>query len=209
MLSTFFKKRLLPAVTLPDAECALHLAEAYLEADLNVMEVTFRTPAAATAISVIAKEYPEIHIGAGTILSVKNLKAAANAGAEFGLAPGFNPSITDKAIELDFPFIPGVMTPSEIERAFTAGFKVLKVFPIKSVGGANYLKALEGPYAHTDLQFIPMGGVTHQNMNAYLNHQSVLAVGGSWLSPSNLIQNREFKSITKVVRESISAMNVD
>lgn len=206
MLSSIFKNQLLPAVTLPDADRALHLAEAYLEADLDVMEVTFRTPAAAPAISAIAREYPEMNIGAGTILSAGNLKAAADAGAKFGLSPGFNQRVTAKALEMGFPFIPGVMTPSEIEIAYAQGFELLKLFPIKSVGGSDYIKALEGPYGHTDLQFIPMGGVNRQNMKAYLDHKSVLAVGGSWLSPSSLIRQKDFEGITEIVRESIDVL---
>ncbi len=205
MLSSIFQKKLLPAVTLTDPDAALHLAEAYLEVGLKVMEVTFRTAAAAPAISAIAKTYPEMHIGAGTILSTQNLKAAADAGAEFGLSPGFNQRITNQAVELDFPFIPGVITPSEIESAFTDGFNVLKIFPIKSMGGPDYLKALEGPYGHTGVQFIPMGGINQQNMNAFLKYESVLAVGGSWLSPSSLIGQGKFTEIAKIVRESIAS----
>lgn len=208
MLNTFLKKKLLPAVTLSDADRALHLAEAYLKADLNVMEVTFRTTAAAPAISAIAREYPEMHIGGGTILSAENLKAASDAGAKFGLSPGFNQKVAEEALEMDFPFIPGVMTPSEIEIAYARGFEVLKLFPIGDVGGPDYIKALEGPYAHADMKFIPMGGVNQQNMETYLNHKSVLAVGGSWLSPSSLIRQKNFKKITEMVRESLDTIRV-
>jgi 2-dehydro-3-deoxyphosphogluconate aldolase/(4S)-4-hydroxy-2-oxoglutarate aldolase len=209
MLTKIFKHRLLPAVTLLEAHSALHLAEAYLEAGLEVMEVTFRTPAAASAISAIAKHYPEMHIGAGTLLSAENVKAAANSGAEFGLSPGFNQTVAKQALELDFLFIPGVITPSEIEVALAEGFKVLKLFPIKSVGGPDYLKALEGPYGHTGLQFIPMGGVNEQNMAKYLQYASVLAVGGSWLSPADLIREQRFNKITDLVKTSIQAAQLD
>jgi 2-dehydro-3-deoxyphosphogluconate aldolase/(4S)-4-hydroxy-2-oxoglutarate aldolase len=206
MFNTLFEQKLLPAVTLTDPDAALRLAEAYLEAGLKVMEVTFRTSAAAPAIAAVAKTYPEMHIGAGTVLSTQNLKTAKDAGAEFGLSPGFNQRITSQAAELNFPFIPGVITPSEIEMAYADGFNVLKLFPIKSMGGSDYLKALEGPYGRTDLQFILMGGVNQQNMKAFLEYESVLAVGGSWLSPASLIRQDKFAEITKVVRESIQAV---
>lgn len=208
MLSSIFEGKLLPAVTLTDPDVALQLAEAYLEAGLKVMEVTFRTPAATPAILAIAKTYPEMHIGAGTILSTENLTAAADAGAEFGLSPGFNRQVTNKALEQNFPFIPGVMTPSEIEIAFFDGFEVLKLFPAKSIGGPDYIKTLEGPYGHTNLQFIPMGGVNRKNMKTYLQYESVLAVGGSWLSPSLLIQQKDFKGIADVVRESLQVARI-
>ncbi len=203
MLQSIFKSKLLPAVTLTEADTALRVAEAFLEAGLTVMEITFRTQSAASSISAIATTYPEMHIGAGTILTTENLKEAADSGAEFGLAPGYNKEVAGKAFEQNFPFIPGVITPSEIECAFADGFEVLKLFPIQSAGGADYIKKIEAPYLHTGMKFIPMGGINQQNMDSYLNCESVLAVGGSWLNPGLLIQQKKYKDITAIVRSSI------
>lgn len=198
-----FKERLLPAVTLVDKEAALRVAESFLEAGLHVMEVTFRTEVTASAITAIARRFPEMHVGAGTILTPEQVKRAADAGAEFGLAPGYNSKVADRARTLDFPFIPGVLTPSEIERAYSSGFKVLKLFPIQTVGGADYIQKLNGPYGHTQLKYIPMGGVNAGNMTSFLQHDSVLAAGGSWLCPSTKIADKAYGKVTRIVRESL------
>lgn len=207
MHHSILKSKLLPAVTVHDADSALHVAEAFLEAGLNSMEITFRTPAASASISAIAKTYPGMHIGAGTLLTADDISAAADAGADFGLSPGFNPDIADKALELDFPFIPGVLSPSEIECAFAAGFDLLKIFPVRSMGGGDYIKNLEGPYLHTGMKFIPMGGVSLENMDSYIKYESVLAVGGSWLNPASLIQQKKYREITKIVRKSLAKIS--
>lgn len=201
-----FKKRLLPAVTLPDKEAALRVAESFLEAGLHVMEVTFRTEVTASAITAIARRFPEIHVGAGTILTPEQVKRAVDAGAEFGLAPGYNPGVADQARALDFPFIPGVLTPSEIEQAYSSGFKVLKLFPIQTVGGADYIQKLNGPYGHTNLKYIPMGGVNAGNMASFMQHDSVLAAGGSWLCPSTMIADKAYGEVTRIVRESLQCV---
>ncbi|CAN5297072.1 bifunctional 4-hydroxy-2-oxoglutarate aldolase/2-dehydro-3-deoxy-phosphogluconate aldolase [soil metagenome] len=204
MFQSIFKSKLLPAVTLTEADTALRVAEAFLEAGLTVMEITFRTQSAASSISAIATTFPEMHVGAGTILTTENLKVAADSGAEFGLAPGYNKEVAGKALEQNFPFIPGVITPSEIECAFAAGFDVLKLFPIQSTGGVDYIKKIEGPYFHTGIKFIPMGGINQQNMGSYLDCKSVLAVGGSWLNPGSLIQLKKYQEITAIVRSSMA-----
>lgn len=204
MNHSIFKSKLLPAVTVHDTDSALHIAETFLEAGLPVMEVTFRTPAAASSVSAIAKEYPEMNVGAGTLLTTDNITAAYDSGAAFGLAPGFNKKVASKALEIDFPFIPGVLTPSEIETAYAAGFDLLKIFPVNAIGGAGYIKNLEGPYLHAGIKFIPMGGVNLQNMDAYLKFKSVLAVGGSWLNPGSLIEQKKYREIAEIVRQSMA-----
>lgn len=209
ILHSIFKNKLLPAVTVADSNSALSVAGAFLEAGLNVMEITFRTQAAASSISAIAKEYPQMNVGAGTLLTADNVIAAKDSGAAFGLAPGYNKHVAAKALELDFPFIPGVMTPSDIESAFEAGFDLLKVFPIQALGGAGYIKNMEGPYLHAGIKFIPMGGVNMNNMTSYLKYESVLAVGGSWLNPGPLIEQQKYREITEIVRQSIAKTSSD
>ncbi|SHE47470.1 2-keto-3-deoxy-phosphogluconate aldolase [Fodinibius roseus] len=197
------KNKLLPAVTVTDVHSALLVAEALLEGGINVMEITFRTSATAEAIRAIARELPEMKVGAGTILSPDQLSAAQEAGAQFGLSPGLNKQVVEKAQEHEFPFIPGVSTPSDIELALTYGHKMLKLFPVSDLGGENYIGSLEGPYKHTGVRFLVMGGVNLSNLKSYLESDMVTAAGGSWLTPSDLIREKKFKQITAIVRESV------
>lgn len=203
MSHIFFQNKLLPAVTIPNANTGLSVAEALLEGGLNIMEVTFRTSATAEAVSVIAKEFPEMNVGAGTILSTDQVSAAKNAGAKFGLAPGLNENIIKEAGDQDFPFIPGVMTPSEIERALELDCKLLKLFPASDLGGVDFIHSLEGPYSHTGVKFLPMGGIDLSNIRQYLQCESVIAAGGSWMTPGAAIAKGKFQKITKLVRDSL------
>lgn len=206
MLKKILSKKLLPAVTIPDEQAALSVAEAFLKGGLNVMEITLRTEAAAASIGAIAKTFPEMNIGAGTILTAEDLAAARDAGAQFGLSPGFRDEVIGEADKQNFPFIPGVMTPSEIEKALAAGFEVLKLFPAGNLGGPGYLKSMHGPYQHKNVQFIPMGGVDRSNMESYLRCENVIAAGGSWLCPKHLVLEKKYRYITELVRESLDAI---
>ncbi len=167
------------------------------------MEITFRTSAAAEAINLIRKNLPEMYVGAGTLLSEIQINQAVEAGAQFGLAPGFNPSVCNNAIKNNLPFIPGVMTPSEIERAAEMSFDILKLFPAAQLDGIGFLKALSEPYLQLQTKFIPMGGVSVHNMNEYLQQKNVIAVGGSWLAKGDLISENKFDKITELVREAL------
>lgn len=198
-----FEKKLLPAVTLHDPELAVPLAELLLEEGLDTMEVAFRTEATAEAIRAISSRFPEMNLGAGTILSPRQVEEAIGAGARYGLAPGFNPTVLDKAEELDFPFIPGVMTPSEIEAALERNLLLQKLFPVNNLGGTDFIRSLQGPYRHTRVLFIPMGGINLSNLEEYLGYPMVAALGGSWLVPSKLLENRDFEGIRKIVRQSL------
>ena len=140
------QQKILPAINIEDTEHVLPVTEAFLNAGLNVMEIQFRTQQAATAIEMIRKNFPEMNIGAGTLLSIEQLHNAINAGAKFGLSPSLNKTICNEAKQLSFPFIPGVMTPSEIEFAHELDFTILKLFPAAQLGGAAFLKAMLGPY---------------------------------------------------------------
>lgn len=201
LLYTALSQRILPAVTFSSADEVLPVAEAMLRGGLRVMEVTFRTIVAAEAITIIRKNFPEMYLGAGTLLSVTQLAQAMDAGAQFGLAPGFNPAICRKALGDQFPFIPGVMTPSEIELAAEMGFRILKLFPASQPDGVHFLKAIQDPYESLQIKFIPMGGISLNNMNAYLQLKNVIAVGGSWLTKDELIKAKQFDKITESVKE--------
>ena len=204
ILHNALSRKILPAVTFSSLDDVLPVAEAFRRGGLHVMEVTFRTHVAAEAIRIIRKNLPDLFVGAGTLLSVTQLKQAIDAGAQFGLAPGLNPSLCKSATEMHFPFIPGVMTPSEIELAAEMGFRILKLFPASQLGGVHFLKALQEPYQSLQIKFIPMGGITVGNMAEYLQLENVIAVGGSWLSNVEILKTKQFDKITEAVKEALS-----
>ena len=193
----------MPAVTIEDESKAQKIAETFLEAGLDVMEIPLRTKSAYKAIEIISTKVPEMKLGAGTILTATQVNDAINAGASFGLAPGFNPKVVAEAQSKSMPFIPGVMSPSEVELAYEMGCKLLKLFPAENVGGIKMLKALNGPYGHLGLQYIPMGGVNIGNMNEYLEISNVLAIGGSWLATKELISKNNFEQIKQNVVDAL------
>ena len=195
------KQKILPAITFDTVGDALPAAEALLKAGLTVMEIPFRTKVAEKTVSIIRKAFPEMNVGAGTLLTLFQLKSAIDSGAQFGISPGFNQAICKEAKHLSFPFIPGVMTPSEMEAANDLDHKILKLFPAEQVGAVNFLKAMQGPYEHLKIKFIPMGGVTLQNIENYLRLSNVIAVGGSWLATKELMATKNYKAI----EENVSA----
>lgn len=201
LLQSSLKQKILPAVVFKNAEDALPVAEIFAKAGLYVMEVPYRTATASKAIKVIRKNFPEICVGAGTLLSPDYLQMAIDAGAQFGLSSGFNMNVCREAARQNFPFIPGVMTPSEMEAAHTIGCSIQKLFPAEQLGGPSFLKAMLGPYEHINLQFIPMGGVNILNMENYLTLKNVIAVGGSWLATDKLISDHNYKGIEKNIEE--------
>jgi 2-dehydro-3-deoxyphosphogluconate aldolase/(4S)-4-hydroxy-2-oxoglutarate aldolase len=192
---------ILPAVTFSSLDEVLPVSEAFLSAGLNTLEVTFRTDVAADSIRMIRKNFPDMYVGAGTLLSPAQVQEAVEAGALFGLAPGLNPSVCSYAVENNFPFVPGVMTPSEMELAAEMGFSILKLFPAAQIQGPEFLKALHSIYTQLQLAFIPMGGVSIKNIEEYLQLENVIAVGGSWLAGRDLISSRQFDSISRKVKE--------
>jgi 2-dehydro-3-deoxyphosphogluconate aldolase/(4S)-4-hydroxy-2-oxoglutarate aldolase len=203
MIERILSKHIVPVIVLDSVEFAEPLAEALLAGGLDIMEITFRTAAAEAAIERIATRYPEILLGAGTLLGKDQIKRAKNAGAVFGLAPGFNPGVVSAAQEIGLEFSPGVMTPSEVEGALTLGCKLLKFFPAEAAGGVSMLKSLAGPYAHTGVRFIPTGGVSSANLSAYLKLSVVAAIGGSWMVDKRLMSEGKWKEITRLTKESL------
>lgn len=197
-------KRIVPVVVkVGSADDAVLLARALLAGGLNVIEVTFRAANAAEAVQAIAQKVPEMILGAGTLLSAAQVREARDAGAQFGVAPGLNLDVVSAAKKMDMPFIPGVMTPSEVENALAAGCKLLKFFPANIAGGVSMLKALAAPYAHTGVKFIALGGIKADNMREYLQEPIVAAVGGSWLVEPALIAKRDWQAITARTREAL------
>jgi 2-dehydro-3-deoxyphosphogluconate aldolase / (4S)-4-hydroxy-2-oxoglutarate aldolase len=187
--------KVVPVISIDKVDSALPLADALIAGGLPIAEITFRTDVAADVILEITKKRPEVTIGAGTILTIEQLKKAVDCGAKFGVAPGFNPKIVEEALKHNFPFSPGVMTPSDIEGALSMGIKVLKFFPAESAGGIQMLKSLAAPYAHLGVKFIPTGGITTDNIHLYLDILQVLAVGGTWVAKSSDIKEGKWEQI--------------
>lgn len=205
MIDRILAKRIVPVVVLDRVESAEPLAEALLAGGLDIMEITFRTAAAEESIRRIAARFPEILLGAGTLLEGDQVKQARDAGAIFGLAPGINPRTITTANEIGLQFSPGVMTPSELELALSLGCKLLKFFPAEVAGGVAMLKALAGPYGHTGVKFIPTGGVSSENLAAYLKLPVVAAIGGSWMVDKQLINDGNWTEITRITREALAS----
>ena len=198
------KRPIIPVIVIDDAKDAVPLAEALLEGGVDVIEITFRTAAAAEAITAIAKAVPKMLLGAGTVVTPDQAKRALDAGVAFGLAPGLNPKTVETFQKAGTLFVPGVMTPSEIEQGLSMGCKLLKFFPADQAGGPSFIKALSGPYQSQGVKFCPTGGITMETMNDYLSLPIVAAVGGSWLATSKQIAAKDWKAITQQARDSLA-----
>lgn len=195
--------RIIPVIEVDNTDAAIPLAEALCAGGLPVAEITYRTPVAGAVIARIRKERPDVLVGAGTLISVDNVKSAIDSGAAFGVAPGFNPEIYAHAVERGFSFIPGVMTPTEIEAAITKGVEILKFFPAEAVGGIPMLTKLTRPYSHTGVRFIPTGGIGETQLGDYLRTDMVVAVGGTWIATRDDISNKRWELIRNNCRRCL------
>ena len=202
----FLKQRLLCIAVVDDPAAAVPLAEALLAGGLRTMEIPFRTAAAAESIKRIRQALPEMAIGAGTLLAVEQVQRAVGAGAQFGVAPGLNEAVLQAAEERHLPFFPGVMTPTEVDRALHLGWKHLKFFPAAAAGGVAMLKALAGPFAHTGVQFVPTGGINATNLPDYLALPQVAAIGGSWMAGRKLVTEKAWSKITALTAEAMKVI---
>lgn len=187
-------------VTVEQANHAVPLARTLMEAGIEAIELTLRTPAALDALAAIRQDCPEICVGLGTVLNVKQVSQAIEGGAFFGVAPGLNPKVVAAARETGLPFAPGIATPSDIEAAVELGCRTLKFFPAEPSGGIAYLKSMATPYAHLGLGYIPLGGLNADNFRDYLALDLVPAVGGSWIAPPALIRAEDWATIAANAR---------
>ena len=203
MMQKLLDRRIVSIAVLDRAEHAPPLALALLAGGLDVIEVTFRTPAAAASIAAIRAACPDMLVGAGTLLTAEQARQAKAAGAQFAVAPGLNETVVRAAQECGLPFFPGVATPSDIERALELGCRCLKFFPAEAAGGVPMLQALTGPYAHTGLKFIPTGGIGLKNLASYLALPVVVAIGGSWMAERKLINDGNWSAITALTAEAV------
>jgi 2-dehydro-3-deoxyphosphogluconate aldolase/(4S)-4-hydroxy-2-oxoglutarate aldolase len=202
-LTSLSQTRLVPVAVIPALKDALPLAEALLQAGLPHIEITLRTDCALQAMRSIRAEFPEMTIGAGTILDPAILPELVDMGVAFGVSPGLNPAVVEQAQRLDFQMIPGVITPGEVERGLSMGLKLLKFFPAEAAGGAKMLKALAGPYGHTGVKFVPTGGINAANARAYLDLKVTAAIGGSWFVDQKLVAEGAFDRIRDLTREAL------
>ncbi|PDW15219.1 keto-deoxy-phosphogluconate aldolase [Helicobacter pylori] len=193
---------IIPVVVIENIWDAVPLAQSLIEGGIPIIEVTLRSSCALEAIELIAKNVPKMRVGAGTILNLTQLEQAQNRGAEFLISPGLTPSLLEHAKKKDMPLIPGVSSSSEVMQALELGYSALKFFPAEYCGGVKLLNAFNGPFK--GVKFCPTGGISADNMRSYLNLENVLCVGGSWLTPKNLIQNKEWDKITEICKRALA-----
>ncbi len=192
---------IIPVIAIDNAQDAEPLASALIEGGLPCAEVTFRTAAAKESIARIAKAFPAMHLGAGTVLTVDQVKAAIDSGAKYIVSPGINPKTVEYCVSQNIPVTPGIATPTEIEMALELGLDVVKFFPAEPLGGILYLKAISAPYK--GLKFIPTGGIDESNLLSYLKLPNVIACGGSWMVKAELINGKQFGEIKRLTEQAV------
>lgn len=190
-----------PVVVLEDAKDAASLAKALVEGGLPCAEVTFRTDAAEESIKIMTSEYPDMFVGAGTVLTIEQVDRAVAAGAKFIVSPGFDPEIVDYCLSKEIPVFPGCITPSEVAQAVKRGLKVVKFFPAEQFGGVATIKAMAAPYV--GLKFMPTGGVSAKNLESYLSCDKIVACGGSWMVKGDLVKAGKFDEIKAMTEEAV------
>lgn len=197
----FYDFAVVPVVVLEDAKDAVPLAEALVKGGLPCAEVTFRTDAAEESIRLMCEKYPEMLVGAGTVLTTEQVDRAVAAGAKFIVSPGFDAEIVDYCLEKEIPVLPGCITPSEVAQAVKRGLKTVKFFPAEQAGGLPMIKAMAAPY--TMLKFMPTGGISTKNLKDYLGFDKIICCGGSWMVKGDLIKNKEFDKIAEMTKEAV------
>lgn len=204
VLEQISKIGLVPVIKLDDPNKAVDLATALKKGGIPVAEVTFRAAGADRAIAAIAKALPDVLVGAGTVITVDQVKAAVDAGAKYIISPGFDPEVVGYCIEHNIPITPGCTNPSEVSIATKMGLEVVKFFPAEAAGGLKVLKALAGPFPK--MRFIPTGGIGPQNLNDYLAFDKIIACGGSWMVPGKLVDANDWDGITALAKEAVMTM---
>lgn len=202
MIQSLGSAGVIPVIVIEDAEKAVPLARALVAGGLPVLEVTFRTAAAPQAIAAIKKEVPGAVLGAGTLLTPDMVRAAKQAGAEFGVAPGFDPVVMQAAKEAGLPMCPGIATASELSQALSAGCKMVKFFPAEAAGGVNMIKNFLGAFRFTGVKFMPTGGVKPSNVADYLSVPEIVCCGGTWIVPKDALAANDYAKIEALAKEA-------
>ena len=196
--------KIVPVIVIDDPADAAPLGAALSGGGLPCAEVTFRTKGAADAIRRMTDAYPDMLVGAGTVLTPSQVSEARAAGATFIVSPGFSPAVVDASQAQGLPVFPGVCTPTEIEAAMGKGLRVLKFFPAEAIGGVNLLKAITAPYG--GVEFIPTGGITRENIGKYLALKAVVACGGSWMAPQQMVAAKQFDRVREETAAAVAAI---
>jgi 2-dehydro-3-deoxyphosphogluconate aldolase/(4S)-4-hydroxy-2-oxoglutarate aldolase len=204
ILEKLSKMGIVPVIALNNSKDAAPLAKALCDGGLPCAEVTFRTDAAAESIRIMTSQFPDMLVGAGTVLTTEQVDAAIEAGAKFIVSPGLNPKIVKYCVDKDILIVPGCTNPSDIEQAIECGLETVKFFPAEASGGLEMIKAMSAPY--TKMKFMPTGGINAKNLNTYLDFSKVIACGGSWMVSQELITNGEFDRITELTKDAVSSM---
>ena len=203
-MSTIFEKfskiGIIPVVVLEDAKDAEPLGKALMEGGLPCAEVTFRTAAAEEAIKIMTEKFPDMLVGAGTVLTTEQADRAIVAGAKFIVSPGLNPDVVAHCVKKGIPVTPGTCTPTDVEKALTFGLDVVKFFPAEPAGGLDFIKAIAAPYV--GVKFMPTGGINANNVRDYLKYDRIIACGGSWMVKGNLIKAGDFEKIKELTAEA-------
>jgi 2-dehydro-3-deoxyphosphogluconate aldolase/(4S)-4-hydroxy-2-oxoglutarate aldolase len=200
VLEQFGKIGIIPVVVLDDAKDAEPLGKALMEGGLPCAEVTFRTAAAEESIRIMAEKFPDMLVGAGTVLTTDQVDRAVAAGAKFIVSPGINPKVVDYCVSKNIPITPGTCNPSNVETALEFGLDVVKFFPAEPAGGLKYIKAIAAPYV--GMKFMPTGGINAENVKEYLKYDRILACGGSWMVKGDLIKAGDFDKIRELTAEA-------
>lgn len=196
---------IIPVIEIDDIGQSIDLAHALIAGGINILEITLRTDAALDAIKLLAKEVPEAHLGAGTVLNPADLDKVRDAGATFAISPGCTTPLLQHAKDIDFPLLPGVSTGSEVMKGMDLGYTHFKLFPATSVGGISLLKSFGGPFQQA--HFCPTGGINVDNYLDFLALNNVICVGGSWVAPSKLVKSGDFDQITALTKSALSKLN--
>ena len=204
LLKRLSKIGIVPVVTIHNADLAENLAQALCKGGLPCAEITFRTEAAAEAIKRIIAKYPDMCVGAGTVLTIQQVDAAVEAGAKFIVSPGLNPKIVQYCQKKGVLMIPGTSCPSDLEIALELGLDTVKFFPAEQSGGIAKIKAMSAPYG--GLKFMPTGGINAENLNSYLSNPKIIACGGSWMVPTSLVDAENWEEIARLTKEAVRTM---
>ena len=200
VLERLGKIGIVPVLVLEDAKDANNLGRALMEGGLPCAEVTFRTEAAEESIRILSRTYPEMLLGAGTVLTIEQVDRAVNAGASFIVSPGTNPEVIEYCVKKNIPIVPGTCTPSNVETCLEYGLELVKFFPAEPCGGLDFIKAIAAPY--TGVKFMPTGGINAVNVKEYLKYDRILACGGSWMVKKDLIKAGDFDTIKELTQEA-------
>ena len=200
---TIKQHKLIAVLSIERQETTIPLIEILYNGGIRIIELVLRTPIALESIRIIKKEFPDMIVGAGTVLTIEQLEAVHKHRVDFAVAPCVNAQVIERALTLEMPFFPGIMTPSDIGYAIQYGARILKYFPA-SMGGLSHLKAIAAPYAHLDISYIPLGGIRRSHLESYISSPLVGAVGGSWIAPLSLINELDWTQITKNVHDAMA-----